>query len=560
MVAGMAVGGTAARLTMTCVLTAAVVLLFVPTALAAPPANDDFADAQPLSGLPVTANGSNVGATQEPEEPTHGFAGHSVWYSWQAPGTAVVTIGTCGSDYNAALAVYTGSALNALALVESNVFSFGPNCSYGYRGEVTFKATAGTTYVIEVDGADVEFESKEQEEAFPPIVPEGDIELTIAATPPPANDDFGDAQPLSVGSGTATETVHGGNWGATTEAGEPDHAGVPGGASIWYSWTAPHGGTAHLTGCAGLLAAYTGATVSALTPVASAQSDGGPCPAVSFPVVAGTRYRIALDNAFDAAKGYVPMTSTYLIFSLPPENDDFVDAKVLPSSTQLDYSERTVGASKEPGEPDHAGNGGGSSVWFSWTAPETGIVRLDTCASSFDTLLAAYTGGSLSALTQVASNDNANGSSCSGTQRSELSFGATAGVTYRFAVDGRDGMFGKLRLRLAESPPLQATAPVPPFTVIRDRRVNAAKRSATFTFTAFAPSAPATMFVCRLDRRAPRRCTSPKTYRNLRPGRHRFSVRAIDTSGAADPSPAVGRFRIPRGSHRTHSHKRRPAS
>ena len=46
----------------------------------------------------------------------------------------------------------------------------------------------------------------------------------------------------------------------------------------------------------------------------------------------------------------------------------------------------STGASKEFGEPDHAGNAGGASLWWSWTAPATGTVTFDTQGSDFDTL------------------------------------------------------------------------------------------------------------------------------------------------------------------------------
>jgi hypothetical protein len=67
----------------------------------------------------------------------------------------------------------------------------------------------------------------------------------------------------------------------------------------------------------------------------------------------------------------------------------------------------------------------------------------------------------------------------------------------------------------------------------------------------------ATGFQCRLVRakvkataRRPaqkrfRACASPKAYRNLRPGRYRFAVRALN-GGLADTTPASRRFRISR--------------
>ena len=46
-------------------------------------------------------------------------------------------------------------------------------------------------------------------------------------------------------------------------------------------------------------------------------------------------------------------------------------------------------------------------MWYSWTAPVSGPVTMDTCKSNFDTILAAYTGsGAIDSLSQVASDNN----------------------------------------------------------------------------------------------------------------------------------------------------------
>ena len=92
----------------------------------------------------------------------------------------------------------------------------------------------------------------------------------------------------------------------------------------------------------------------------------------------------------------------------------------------------TVGATKETGEKNHAGNAGGKSVWFNWTAPAAGSVTIDTIGSNFNTLLAAYTGSSVSSVSTVASNNDIGG----GVTTSRVTFNVTAGTAYRIAVDG----------------------------------------------------------------------------------------------------------------------------
>ena len=68
----------------------------------------------------------------------------------------------------------------------------------------------------------------------------------------------------------------------------------------------------------------------------------------------------------------------------PPANDNFAAAQVLaPTGGTLTLD--SAGATKEVGEPDHAGDAGGASVWFKWTAPATANVSIDTSGSGFDT-------------------------------------------------------------------------------------------------------------------------------------------------------------------------------
>ena len=105
-------------------------------------------------------------------------------------------------------------------------------------------------------------------------------------------------------------------------------------------------------------------------------------------------------------------------------------------------SERSnVGAGKESGEPDHAGDSGGASVWWTWAAPAIGMVTFDTRGSDFDTLLAVYTGDSLDSLAEMASNDDA-----SGTRQSAVRFSAQRGRTYHIAVDGYGSESGTIVL------------------------------------------------------------------------------------------------------------------
>src|SRR5207237_352764 len=81
----------------------------------------------------------------------------------------------------------------------------------------------------------------------------------------------------------------------------------------------------------------------------------------------------------------------------PPPNDAFANATPL-GDDHGTVIESNAGATKEPGEPDHAGGRGGTSLWFRWTAPASGQAEFttdDDRTEVADTLLAVYTGSAL---------------------------------------------------------------------------------------------------------------------------------------------------------------------
>lgn len=129
----------------------------------------------------------------------------------------------------------------------------------------------------------------------------------------------------------------------------------------------------------------------------------------------------------------------------PPANDNFANTHTV-AGCNGSLNGTNFGATKEAGEPSHdpAGNPGGSSVWYQWAAPISANVTIDTVGSNFDTLLAVYTGNSVNALGScdptpgaVCKNDDSGGG-----LTSSVTFFATAGTTYRIAVDGWAGDVG----------------------------------------------------------------------------------------------------------------------
>jgi hypothetical protein len=126
-------------------------------AAAPPPLNDNFASAQFITGCSGTVTGTNIGATREDGEINHlsqtndndGGGTRSVWYRWLAPSNSSVTITTTGSTFDTVLGVYTAGAIGELS---NNVVDQDDDGGSDRTSSVTFTASAGTTYMIAVDG------------------------------------------------------------------------------------------------------------------------------------------------------------------------------------------------------------------------------------------------------------------------------------------------------------------------------------------------------------------------------------------------------------------------
>ena len=386
--------------------------------------NDNFADAQVISGPSgYLVSPSTAGATTEPGEPFIG-AGPSIWYQRTAPADGEVTFDSCGTTYNAVQRIYTGTAVDALTEVYTLT---GGGCPEGVAGaSSTFNVTAGTVYYITVVG-DRDYDV-------------GNTVLSWTLTPSPANDDFVDAQVISGTSGSVAAT----NSAATYEGGVDwfDY-------SIWYQWTAPADGVYAFDTCGSdfdtIVAVYTG-EIDTLTGVPAQNVYGTyPVPECAGPrgrqlmrAGAGTVYHIAVGGG---TTGNVVLSWSQL--SQAP-NDDFADAEVLlgPSGTVTGSNGPDSMATIEPGEYVHANHEAALSIWYRWTAPADGEVTFQTCDSGFDTLLAVYTGGAVGALTEVASDNDGCGSSGG----SRVTFNARASTTYHIVVDGVYQVYGTVVL------------------------------------------------------------------------------------------------------------------
>ena len=140
-----------------------------------------------------------------------------------------------------------------------------------------------------------------------------------------------------------------------------------------------------------------------------------------------------------------------------PANDNCAD-RIAITGTSASVTGSNVGATRESGEPNHAGSSGGASVWWSWVAPVATTVRLDTVGSTFNSILAVYTGTGVSNLTRAASGVVFY---TNGLYTTQVGFVPTAGIEYLIAVDGVSGSTGSIVVNLVTEVPLILAQPQP---------------------------------------------------------------------------------------------------
>ena len=124
----------------------------------------------------------------------------------------------------------------------------------------------------------------------------------------------------------------------------------------------------------------------------------------------------------------------FSVFANAPSNDNFASAEVL-TGVRVEVIRSNAEATKEAGEPNHAGTLGGTSVWFKWTAQSNGMVSFSTARTELidrDTLLHIYEGTSLGTLSSLTSSNDINAPN----RLSYVRVYVRQGDTYYIAVDG----------------------------------------------------------------------------------------------------------------------------
>lgn len=386
--------------------------------------NDLFENRIAISTAEFSIFGDNTGATAEPGEPwlDSGGARGSVWYEWRCPvtGTARLYVGRRyqDSDYSnpPILLVYTGTSVSALTDVPE-VRSNESGSSFIVHCHVE----AGRVYQLRVDMTTIGV-------GHP-------FHLYGSVIGSPANDMFADRIRLEGRHARFTGNV----LSATPEPGDP------GDQSLWWTWTAPASGRLVWTMYNSVYTSgiwsnwrtgwYSGDSLATLVPVTQLESG---LELRQFDVLAGQTYQLLVDGHTATS-----VIGDIYLFDKPP-NDDFANRTVL-SGSQVTFSGTTIGASVETfREPRHQIYlPAESTVWWSWTAPQSGTVMVRTLDQTFNAGFAIYTGSGLDSMNLVKSKWNAYGAPL------EVMFEATAGTDYSICAVGANNTIGEFVAELS---------------------------------------------------------------------------------------------------------------
>ncbi|MEI9961770.1 MAG: Calx-beta domain-containing protein [Limisphaerales bacterium] len=124
----------------------------------------------------------------------------------------------------------------------------------------------------------------------------------------------------------------------------------------------------------------------------------------------GPKFRGLMERAGFLKLGLVILAG--LMMSIGKAQTSFTSPQII-SGNWGSVTNDNTGVTSDGGVPSSAGLPANAPLWYSWTAPQDGEVSLDTFGSvdnlsgqPADTVLGVYTGGGLSALSQVAANDD----------------------------------------------------------------------------------------------------------------------------------------------------------
>lgn len=328
--------------------------------------NDLCQNAIDLSAGAPCLSGNNRNAVFQGAQPScsdHNVGG--LWYHYHANETGIVKIKT-QAKFNDAVTVYTGGC-GALTEVACSNWD-----EYGFIGENLFmQTTAGQDYLIRVSGQQSDFGLSRGDFCI-------SLESVSAFPTPPTNDNCQNAVLLTISN---SNCVSGNNYHANTNGPAPTR-NLKSRADIWYRFVANTAAELEISteaDFADVITLYSG-NCNNLVEIAS--NENGRTLRTSG-LTPGQTYRIQVSGFFATLEGNVCMRIKP-VNETPPANDNCISATNVVVGAACTPG-TTIGATFQgtaPGcEPDPTSN-----IWFTFTAPASGSVKINTGANFVHTL------------------------------------------------------------------------------------------------------------------------------------------------------------------------------
>jgi subtilisin-like proprotein convertase family protein len=357
----------------------------------------------------------------------------SVWYRYTPTQTGAVTVSTCGqAGFDTVLAATSDCAGTQLACNDDFC---------GLQSTINFPVVAGTAYLIRVSG-------------FGAATGTGNIVIT--ETGPLTNDLCENATALG-GPGTYPFT----NLGAGTD-GVPvpcGFGGDTGGADVFYTYTAASTNQAIIDTCGSFDTNIVVLDACGGNIIACNDDACGLSSRVGFPVTQGTTYIIQV-GGFAGATGAGNLTIVEQAPILGDTCDGALPITLDPGSNTGSAEFNTVGTTTD-GPAATCGGGGQNDVFYSFVATRDGVVQINTCGASFDTIVSILDGSCAGA--SIGCNDDAGAAApCAGTLQSFVTAPVVNGQTYIVRVAGFGTAAGTGTLSIAiVDPPAPCITPTP---------------------------------------------------------------------------------------------------
>lgn len=309
------------------------------------PANDNLANAQVISWDPSAEGAVQIPGSTQYASDQDGGSDPDIWYQWTARSDTTIIASVDDPSVKIDARIYTSPGELTWII-------------YAIGTQARFHAATGVTYTFRLYGR-----------SNAPFV------LTLASEPTPANDDLAQRQIITWDSSGPAPAVAGTLVGATCERDEYWLLrSAP--LTVWYEWTATADGTvvAELGNGSAGVAVFQVMDWYPVAPYGLYQiSSSIRTYSAAFNALAGQTYYISVEGDEP-----VPFDLT-LRPGIQQPNDDFGHRQILdwdPSSaasiTVDGDAKDATWETREPGTPAP----GRGTVWYQWTAPVNGFVRL----------------------------------------------------------------------------------------------------------------------------------------------------------------------------------------